>query len=329
MKSKPKISVIVPVYNVEKYLRQCLDSIVGQTYDDIEIIVINDGSKDGSLDITNEYAAKDERIKVIDKPNEGYGKTMNRGIETATGEYIGIVKSDDWIEPNMYETLYSIARKHDVEVAKSSFIQFDDTTGKEKYRQIPVHSAPVLNPCQNPAIFYVQPSIWSAIYKREFLYDKGIRFLESPGASFQDTSFNFKVWAMAERVSLIQEPLIRYRVGHSGQSVKSQDKVFCMCDEFKEVARYMASHPVRFKELEKIFYQVKYKVYIWNLKRLEGENKEAFRKQMQMEFAPVAYEGIKKFFVHLLCCFIPNKAVRCGIRARLLPLPPPVVAHCG
>ena len=101
-----KISVIVPVYNAEKYLRQCLDSIVSQTLRDIEIICVNDGSTDASLSILEEYAAKDSRIVVISKPNAGYGHSMNMGLDKATGEYMGIVDADDYILPTMYETLY-------------------------------------------------------------------------------------------------------------------------------------------------------------------------------------------------------------------------------
>lgn len=92
---KIKVSILVPCCNVEKYLHQCLDSIVGQTLKDMEIIVINDGSTDGTLDIINEYAARDKRIRVLDKENEGYGKSMNRGLDMARGEYVGIVESDD------------------------------------------------------------------------------------------------------------------------------------------------------------------------------------------------------------------------------------------
>ena len=289
-KKQPAISVIVPIYNVEKYLRQCLDSIVGQTFNDLEIILINDGSKDGSLEIVNEYAAKDKRIKVIDKPNEGYGKTMNRGIEVATGEYIGIVESDDWIEPDMYETLYGIAKTHNVNVAKSSFIRFDDESGelKNPFPWIPEqYMEQTINPRQYPAVFYAQPSIWSAIYRLEFLNSNNIRFLETPGASFQDTAFTFKVWAMAGTVYFTKKPLVHYRVGHLEQSGKSNDKVFCVCDEFEEIERYMASTPILFKSLEKVFNQRKYNSYIWNLSRLEGENKEVFRERMREEFIPV------------------------------------------
>jgi len=287
---KTTVSVIVPIYNVEKYLRQCLDSIVGQTLSNLEIILINDGSKDGSLEIINEYAKKDNRIKVINKENEGYGKTINRGIEAASSEYIGIVESDDWIEPDMFEILYGIAKQHNVDVVKSKFILFDNQTLKEWYPSpwIPQQDEEqIINPIKNPAIFYVQPSIWSAIYRREFLNKNNIRFLETPGASFQDTSFNFKVWAMAETVYITPKPMVHYRLGLSEQSAKNKDKIFCVCDEFDEVERYMASNPELFVKIEKIFNRAKYNASIWNFSRLEGENQDLFHNRMQAEFTPI------------------------------------------
>ena len=117
----PILSILIPVYNVEKYLAQCLESVINQTLSDIEIIVINDGSKDNSLNIIKDFAAKDKRIIVIDKENEGYGKSMNRGLDVASGKYIGIVESDDWIEPNMYEKLISTAEKYKADIVKANF----------------------------------------------------------------------------------------------------------------------------------------------------------------------------------------------------------------
>ena len=120
----PKVSIVIPVYNVEKYLRQCLDSVVNQTLQDIEIICVNDGSKDSSLQIMHEYQAKDPRIKIIDKENSGYGASMNRGFDAATGEYLGIVESDDYAEPDMFEKLYAVAKADDLDVVKSGFFYY-------------------------------------------------------------------------------------------------------------------------------------------------------------------------------------------------------------
>jgi glycosyltransferase involved in cell wall biosynthesis len=169
-----KVSIIVPVYNVEQYLHQCLDSICGQTLDDIVIILVNDGSTDGSLAILNEYAKRDKRIIIIDKPNEGYGKSMNRGLDAASGEYIGIVEPDDWIEPDMYATLYSIAKTHEVDVVKCRFWEYgaESLTDKRISHMPEMDTGHVINPRKNPAIFAVIPSIWSSIYRRDFLNGK-------------------------------------------------------------------------------------------------------------------------------------------------------------
>jgi glycosyltransferase involved in cell wall biosynthesis len=285
-KNAPKVSIIVPIYNVEKYLRQCLDSIVGQTLADLEIILINDGSKDGSPDIMREYAARDRRVKIIDKPNEGYGRTMNRGIDAARGEYVGIVESDDWADPDMFEALYSLAARHDADVVKSNHFQFADAGGEKskKIRMLPENDiGRVINPKERSDIFYCQPCIWSAIYKRDFLNKRKIRFLESPGASYQDTGFNFKVWAMADRVWLTSDAFLHYRQ-HPSQSVSSTGKVFCVCDEWDEVERFMNDYPEWKKSSAKLRNQVKLGSYRWNLNRLAGADKEIFRKRFAAEY---------------------------------------------
>ena len=113
-----KISVLVPIYNVEKYLPECLDSLISQTLKDIEIICINDGSTDSSLQIIKRYAKKDSRIIVINKKNSGYGDSMNQGLAKATGEYIAIVESDDYIDEDAWENLYKLAKKHNADIVR-------------------------------------------------------------------------------------------------------------------------------------------------------------------------------------------------------------------
>ncbi len=115
------ISIIIPVYNVEKYLRKCLDSIINQTYKKLEIILIDDGSTDNSGKICEEYAKKDDRIIVIHKENAGVSSARNRGIELANGKYIGFIDSDDWIEENMYETLYQNLLQFDVDISMCNY----------------------------------------------------------------------------------------------------------------------------------------------------------------------------------------------------------------
>ena len=114
----PKVSIIVPVYNMERYLGKCLDALTKQTLVDIEIVAVNDGSTDSSLNILRAYAEKDPRIRIIDKPNSGYGASMNRGIDEARGEYIGIVEPDDYPDLVMFDKLYKAAKKHTCDLVK-------------------------------------------------------------------------------------------------------------------------------------------------------------------------------------------------------------------
>jgi glycosyltransferase involved in cell wall biosynthesis len=128
MKNMDKISVIIPVYNVEPYIRKCLDSVVNQTYRNLEIICVNDGSTDGSGKICDEYAAKDSRIRVFHKGNDGVSSAKNIGLKNIAGKYVGFVDSDDWIEPDMYEVLHKSAQEKNVPISVVSY--FKDTDAK-------------------------------------------------------------------------------------------------------------------------------------------------------------------------------------------------------
>ena len=123
MITHPKVSVVVPVYNVEQYIFQCLESLRRQTIKDIEVICVNDGSTDNSAQIIQEFVSKDSRFRLIDKENEGYGKSMNIGIDAAIGEYIGILELDDFALLSMYEDLYEVAHKEDLDFVKGDFFR--------------------------------------------------------------------------------------------------------------------------------------------------------------------------------------------------------------
>lgn len=283
----PKVSVLVPIYNVEKYLHQCVDSILAQTLRDIEIILINDGSTDTSLVICQEYAANDPRVKIIDKPNEGYGKTMNRGLDAATGEYISIVESDDWIEPDMLDALYTLAKQNNCDIVKSNYYDYINEISTHK-TVLPDFLANHVfcardNENNESVIFYSQPNIWSAIYRRDFLRNRNIRFLGSPGASYQDTGFNFKVWAMADRAYLTKRAFLHYRQ-HPNQSVASTGKVFCVAEEWAEVERFMNDYPEWKKASTQLRHVVKMGSFMWNLNRLTGADKKKFHQFFVNEY---------------------------------------------
>ena len=129
------VSIIVPVYNVENYLEKCISSLLNQTLQDIEIICVNDGSTDNSLQILKEFAICDSRIKIISKDNSGYGDSMNVGIANAQGEYIGIVESDDFALGDMFANLYLIIKEKEADVIKSNYYSFSEKLGR-KYEEI-------------------------------------------------------------------------------------------------------------------------------------------------------------------------------------------------
>ncbi|MDR2160688.1 MAG: glycosyltransferase, partial [Desulfovibrio sp.] len=170
MQEYPKVSVIIPVYNTEPYLRRCLDSVCGQTLREIEIICVNDGSTDGSLEILREYAQKDSRVKVIElEENKGAGAARNAGIDAARGEYIGFVDSDDYVDLDFYETLYVKAQETQAEVVKGADWELITSDGiviiENVNAEIRLH----------PTLFkqYV-----TAIFKTAYIHDNSINFPE-------------------------------------------------------------------------------------------------------------------------------------------------------
>ena len=175
----PKVTVLTPVYNVRKYLLQCLESLANQTLDSIEFICLDDGSTDGSEKILDDYAAKDKRFHVIHKKNEGYGKTMNRGIMEASGEYIGILEADDFADIDMFEVLYNTAKEHGADVVKSNFYMYTEENGDKFYELLErcpyeeVHTSEEV-----PQLLQTEDYLWTSIYNREFLISNNIFFTE-------------------------------------------------------------------------------------------------------------------------------------------------------
>ncbi|MDR1027734.1 MAG: glycosyltransferase [Rickettsiales bacterium] len=166
---EPKVSVIVPVYNVAPYLARCLDSLVGQTLGDIEIICVDDKSTDNSLAILREYAARDARIKIIALPeNGGVANARNAGLAAASGEYIGFVDSDDFVDAAFYERLWSRARDFNADIAKGSAVRLDADGRETRY-------GPAFDRIQDNKAWFSY-AMWSAIYRRAMLDEKGIRF---------------------------------------------------------------------------------------------------------------------------------------------------------
>ncbi|WP_165054747.1 MULTISPECIES: glycosyltransferase [unclassified Adlercreutzia] len=291
----PAVSILVPIYNVERYLEECLQSIADQTLRDIEVICINDGSTDGSRDIIQKFMDADARFKVIDKPNSGYGASMNKGLRFARGEYVGIVESDDFIELDAMERLYEAARTNDADVVKANFwFYWSVPEERDEFWELvkPEWANRVYAPRDegSEAIFYEKPSIWSAIYRRSFLEESGIDFLETPGASYQDASFTFKVWACAQRVYLLHDAVLHYRQDNEASSVNSPGKVFTVCGEYAEISRYVEER-TELAHLRPVVERMKYDTYMWNYDRLSDDLKLKFLPTMAKEFRDDAERG--------------------------------------
>lgn len=208
---KPLISVIVPVYNVEKYLEKCLDSILAQTLSDIEIIVIDDGSTDRSAEICDTYAQRDGRIKVLHKKNGGLSSARNAGLDIATGKYIALVDSDDWIADNMFEVLYDSIKEYKADIAQCECIKMknDDTIVNPNLRikKPTIHSAKEILERLHDKGCITYTVVWNKLYKAELF--QGLRFPH--GKYHEDEFFSYRMIHRAKRIVCCSNKLYFYR----------------------------------------------------------------------------------------------------------------------
>ncbi|HJC90103.1 MAG TPA: glycosyltransferase [Candidatus Mediterraneibacter excrementigallinarum] len=284
-----KVSIIVPTYNVEQYLTQCMESIVGQTLKELEIICVNDGSTDGSLGILRKYEQKDDRVIVIDKKNEGYGCAMNDGLDRATGEYIGIVEPDDFVDLHMYEDLYNIAKEKDLDIVKADFYRFICNKKGEFLKTYEALSKDgtgynmVIDPKENDGIFRYILNTWSGIYRRSFIEKYHIRHNTTPGASFQDNGFWFQTFCLAKRVYFVNRPYYMNRRDNPNSSVKSRKKVYCMNEEYRFIHDFLDRHPELKPYFIKVYSMQRFRNYFTTYNRIDRKFRKEYLKTMSEE----------------------------------------------
>lgn len=232
-----KVSVIIPINNVENYLKNCLESIIHQTLQEIEIICVNDGSTDGSQQILEEYAQNDDRIQIINKENVGAGAARNTGMEVAKGEYIGFIDSDDWIELDTYEKFYKNAKSQNSDIVMCPINLFDDSSHKltkdDKY-DLPYFTLEYLDKQfdnrifnykdTNDFLFRICVAPWNKIYRTEFLTSINAKFPEN--LIFEDMPFFYETYLQAHNVSLIRDFLYFYRINRPVSIKSKADKNF-------------------------------------------------------------------------------------------------------
>lgn len=274
-----KVSVIVPVYNSERHLRECLDSIRQQTLKDIEIICVDDGSSDGSLAILDEYENMDKRITVLQNlTNKGTGYSINKGIRYSHGEYIAEVDADDFIDPDMYEQLYRATKGADI--VKSGYWSYYEedkevplSLVKEESRFNPIK----LNFKNRRDVFGFQCSFWTAIYKRVlFFHDHEFTMWnETPGASFQDTSACFILTAVAKEMVWLPRSFYHWRVGEA-HSITSTKWPFAVIGEYRRIENFLEEYPEKRLPLRYILSRNRFGTYSWNYSRIAKEDRSTF-----------------------------------------------------
>ncbi len=285
----PIVSVLVPVYNVEHFVESCLRSILGQEVDGLEVIVLNDGSTDGSREIVGRIADEDARVRIIDKDNSGYGATLNRGLDEARGEFVSIVESDDEMVEGALPELLRLAREYQADVVKGDFIYWwptDEKLTRQAHEVSPDLCKGLVDTRLDMRVYSIRSTIWSALYRREHLERNAIRFLETPGAAYQDTSFNFKVFATSERTAFTEQPIIRYRQDNAASSIHSKGKADAVGVEFDEIDRWLDARADEVGHDEQVNESLvqRFNAYLWNLDRLDDELGLAFLQSIAKQY---------------------------------------------
>lgn len=284
---KPLVSVIMPSLNVGLYMEQCLRSVMAQTLKNIEIICVDAGSTDGTLEIIKQCASEDSRIRLIESEVKSYGVQMNMGLRAARADYIGIIETDDFAAADMYETLYSVMKSSGVDVVKANNYRIDVTRDMPSENLTNIGYNRPIRVSEHKDLLFVMPSIWNGLYRKEFLKENDIWFNETPGASYQDTGFIVKVWICADKVYLVRKPFYHYRTDNENSSVKSSAKIYNVCDEFESVEKFLETRPELEEKFGDIITARKYAAYHWNYLRLPNE--------FRMEFLYYVLDDLKKY----------------------------------
>lgn len=298
-----KISVIIPVYNVEKYLRECLESVVNQTLKDIEIICIDDGSTDLSLSILEKYAQKDGRVKILHTNKLGGGAARNAGLAIATGDYLSFLDSDDFFEHNMLNTMYHKAVDDKLDIVICDIDMYNDSTGK--YVSSGAVTLPdfiavgeVFNYKNYPKniLNYFQNAAWNKLYRTEFVRSQDLKFQEIRRTN--DLLFTKSAIVLAERVECIKDIFVHYRFG-----MKSN----CQSNNHK--------YPLEFL---KSLVPLKNMLIARNLYEEVGESyKRLVETVVLYNFSTLEEYALQYYYLFLQMLF--KHCVQCGISVRTLP----------
>jgi len=292
----PKISVILPSLNVRAYINECVESVINQTLQDIEIICVDAGSTDGTLEELHRYAAMDSRLKVIISEKKSYGHQVNLGIKAASGKYIGIVETDDYVSVNMYERLYEVAEINNVQIIKADFSRFvGDGEGRvftpDNILNDEARYSLVLSPQNDPKLLTTGFYIWAGIYLRSFLEKNNLLLHESPGASYQDNGLYFLTFCCADRIIFIKEDFYNLRRDNPNSSFHSKEKVYAMCNEYDFIYQFLCKDPIRKQRFSSAYWYRKYGNYQHTVNRIAFSYRLDFIRRFSDEFKTAQENG--------------------------------------
>ncbi len=255
-----KVSVIIPVYNVENYLRKCLDSLVNQTLKDLEIIVVNDGTTDNSQEIIDEYVKKyPKKVVSIIQENGGQGTARNTGLLHAKGEYIGYVDSDDYVEENMYEELYKKAKEED-----SDIVICGNNVVKENYDFLSKEEV-------DKEFLLGKMAVWNKIYKKNIIVDNKIQFRSK--VWYEDLDFTMKVYFSSKKISYVDKPLYNYLL-REGSTMNNNNikRNLELIQAFDSLIDYCKDKKIYNKVKDEIEFLCIYHMYIFAITRVLNTN---------------------------------------------------------
>lgn len=279
MKNTIKISVIVPIYNMEKYLEKCLDSLVNQTLKNIEIIAINDGSKDNSINILKKYEKQYKNIKVYDNENQGISKTRNFGIEKATGKYISFIDSDDYVDEKMFEIMYQKAEKDDLDIVVCDYYNYYENSGKLEKFKIADFQNTTINE-NKELIFQINPSPWNKIYRRELFINNNYRF--PINIKYEDLGYIPILLMEAKKIGKVNVPLNYYLIRGNSETTTMDKRVFDIFKILDILYEYFKNKGVEnSKEVEFLFIS---KLTMYNLQQKLNVDKECANKFIDESF---------------------------------------------
>lgn len=294
---QPKISVIMPSLNVRPYIEECIESAINQTLKDIEIICVDAGSTDGTLEILREYEKRDSRIRVIVSDKKSYGRQMNLGFDAAVGEYMAILETDDYIKTNMYEVLYSKAKEHDVDLIKADHEKFTGEPGDRRFTYMPlsvnrsIYNRVIDPACEPVKVFNANMVTWAGIYKMSFLREYNIRHNETPGASYQDNGFWFQTLMFAKRIYFVNESFYMLRRDNPNSSVFNRGKVYSGFEEYAFIEKILRKNKEKEKQYIALFQRKKFGNCLFDYSRIAEKYKLEYLRRMADEFRDVRAKG--------------------------------------